>query len=389
MKNERNSLPLKWIVRSFYLVCVVLSYSEDESRPRQNVYKIVDTLIVVFLIYVICNDLFLFSVFYETNGNQWKPFGFLIAALSGDLCSLSIRLVLIAKRQHIAKTLRNVFSLYRKPETERDIKCHVTSLTSAFALSWIIPLILYIKSAIFAVTDKGSREFQMKVLFGYYSQDNWGVMCGLFINLFLLQQLYAMPGYAAGLCYYAYKILTAAIENVEKNLRRKSDLASLYNAYINLTSKLIDCIDEVEHALSLLLFLLYTYIISFIFTIITLLIRIAPQSNSSGYVLINSVIVFTAIVAFFGLSFQSVYVHKTAVRIRRTIYRMCSKISWPTDENEDAVRLLLLTASDTFPTKILITGWNMFELNEGFILQTTGAIVSYGTIVSQLGSYNN
>ncbi|GBM19760.1 hypothetical protein AVEN_904-1 [Araneus ventricosus] len=381
MKNEKNSLPLKWIVRSFYLICIVLPYSDDESKLRQNISKIVDTIIVVFLIYVICTDLFL--VFYKTNG---VPFGFLIAALSGNLCSLSIRLVLTAKRQHIGKTLRKIFTLYQKLETERDIKWYGESFISAFAVSCIIPLIMFMKSAINAVTDKGSKETQMNLLFGLHLQDNWGIMCVLLINLFLNQQIYAMPGYAAGLCYYTYKILTAAIQNVEKNLRIKSDLSSLYNAYINLSSKVIDCIDDLEYALSLLLFLLYTYIISFIFIIVTLLIRIAPQRFHSGYVLINFIIVFIAFVAFFGLSFQSVNVHKAAVRIRRTIHRMCSEISWPTDENEDAVRFLLLTASDTFPTKVLITGWNMFDLNQDFILQTTGAIVSYGILVSQLGN---
>ncbi|GBM19755.1 hypothetical protein AVEN_901-1 [Araneus ventricosus] len=381
MKNVRNFLPLNWIVRSFYSVCIVLPYSDDESKLRQNVSKIVDTLIVVFLFYAIWTDLYL--AFYETNG---VPFGYIIAALSGNLCSLFIRLVLIAKRLCIAKTLRNVFTLYRKLETERDIKWYGESLISAFAAIWIIPMIMYIKSAIYAVTDKGSREFQTNLLFGYNSQNNWGIMCVLLINLFLNQQIYAMPGYAAGLCYYTYKIMTAVIQNVQKNLKRKSNLGSLYNAYIHLSSKVIVCIDDLEHALSLLLFLLYTYIISFIFIIVTLLIRIVPQNFRSGYVLINFIIVFIAFVAFFCLSFQSVNVHKASVRIGRTIHRMCSEICWPTDENEDAVRFLLLTASDTFPTKVLITGWSMFDLNQDFILQTTGAIVSYGILVSQLGN---
>ncbi|KAF8786574.1 hypothetical protein HNY73_008270 [Argiope bruennichi] len=382
MQSQRNFIPLKWIVQSFYLICVVLPYSADESKFRQNMSKIVDILIVVFLIYVIGTDLFL--AFYQTEG---APIGFLIAALSGDLCSLSIRLILIAKRNSIVKTLRNVSTLYRKLETERDIKWYGTNLMSAFAVSWIIPTILYIKSTLLAMTNKGARETQINLLFGFHFQDDWGIMSVLVINLFLNQQLYAMPGYAAGLCYYTYKILTSTIQNVERNLRRKSDINSLYNAYTNLSSQVVDCIDEVEHALSLLLFLLYTYIISFIFIIVTLLIRIAPQEFRSGYVMINSVTVFIAFVAFFALSFQSVNVHKASVRIGRTVHRICSKMSWPTDENEDAIRFLLLTASDTFPEKVLITGWNMFDLNQDFILQTTGAIVSYGTVVSQLGNH--
>ncbi|GFT20079.1 uncharacterized protein NPIL_97311 [Nephila pilipes] len=379
--NREVIPPLKWIVRSFYLICIILPDSDKESKFRSLSARLLDIFIVAFLIFLICSDLSLIVI-----GLKGAPFGLIISALSGDFCSLSIRLILICKRQRIAKMLQNVLSLYQKLEMSNRIKWHGGALFIAFTTSWIIPLLLLTKTTLFVfLTENGSKSSQTTLFFGNHTKEKWGVVIVFLVNILLTQQIYALPGFTVGLCYYSYKILTLVIQKMNTNLKKKIGLDSLFTSYLEFDEKITNCVSEVENSLSLLLLFLYTYVISCIFIVITLLIR-NTNHVFTLYVLINIAIFIVSFTAFYALSFQSVNVHKAAVRVECTIYKMCSKISCSVSKKEDAVRFLLLTACETFPSKVLISGWGVFVLNRNFILQTTGAIISYGTIIAQLGS---
>ncbi|GFU24350.1 uncharacterized protein TNCV_942441 [Trichonephila clavipes] len=380
--NREAIPPLKWIVRSFYFICVILPYSENESKLRRNSAMVLDIFIVSYLIFLIGSDLSL-SLF-ELNT---APFGFIIAALSGDICSLSIRLVLIFKRQRIAGMLQNVFNLYRELEMSNRAKWHGRSLIIVLAASWIIPLLLFTKNMLFVIlTEDGMKISQKTLFFGNHTKEKWIVGIVFLFNLLLNQQLYALPGFSVGLCYYSYKILTLIIQKMDRNLKKKTEINSLFASYLEFDEKITDCIKKIENSLSLLLLFLYTYLISCIFIVVTLLIRSTPHLKITEYMLVNVATFIVSFAAFYTLSFQSVNVNKAAVEIERTVHKMCSKVSCSVNKKGDAVRFLLLTTCDTFSSKVLITGWSLFVLNQNFILQTTGAIISYGTIIAQLGS---
>ncbi|GFR04638.1 uncharacterized protein TNCT_229371 [Trichonephila clavata] len=380
--NREVIPPLKWIVRSFYFICIILPDSEKESKLRRISARILDIFIVSYLIFLICSDLSL-SVF-ELNS---APFGFIIAALSGDFCSLSIRLVLIFKRQRIANMLQNIFSLYRKLEMKNKAKWHGGSLIIVFTASWIIPLLLFTKNILFVIlTEDGIKISQKTLFFGNHTRGKWIFGIVFLFNVLLNQQLYALPGFSVGLCYYSYKILTLIIQKMDRNLKKKTEINSLFTSYLEFDEKITNCIKEIENALSLMLLFLYTYLISCIFIVVTLLIRSTPHMKITEYMLFNVATFIVAFAAFYALSFQSVNVHRAAVEIERTVYKMCSKMSSSVNKKGDAVRFLLLTTCDTFSSKVLISGWGLFVLNQNFILQTTGAIISYGTIIAQLGS---
>ncbi|GIY67984.1 uncharacterized protein CEXT_140621 [Caerostris extrusa] len=266
------------------------------------------------------------------------------------------------------------------------IRWYGKRLFAVFVISWILPSILFEKSVIFDLTEGRSQLSQIYLFFGNDVHEKWSVALILIINFLLNQQIYALPGFCVGLCFYSYKILAVIVQKVDKILKKKSDLNTLFVTYLNLTKKVTKCVHDIENALSLLLLFLYSYIVSCIFIVITLLFKVPPHMIFTQYVLINAITLVITLMAFYAVSIQAVSVNRASVQVERTIHKMCSNMLWPTDEKEDAVRIVLLIASDEFSSKILITGYNLFSLNQNFVLQTTGAIISYGTVIAQLGT---
>ncbi|GIY11607.1 uncharacterized protein CDAR_164621 [Caerostris darwini] len=379
--NKKNDIPLKWITCSFYFVFVILPDAERESKLRQNFARFLDCFVVGFLIYLISCDMYLAS-----RDLKDAPFGFMIFASIGDFTSLFMRVVLIRKRRCIGRMLRKTFALYRELDSSDKIRWHGKRLFAVFVISWILPSILFAKSVIFDMSEGRSQLSQIYLFFGNDVHEKWSVALILIINFLLNQQIYVLPGFCVGLCFYSYNILAVIVQKVEKVLKKKSDLNTLFDMYLNLTQKVTKCVNDIEHALSLLLLFVYSYIVSCIFIVITLLFKVPPHMIFTQYVLINAITLVVTLMAFYAVSIQAVSVNKASVQVGRTIHNMCSNMLWPTDEKEDAVRIVLLIASDEFSSKILITGYNLFSLNQNFVLQTTGAIISYGTVIAQLGT---
>lgn len=366
-----------FIIRAFYSVFVILP-EPDDSRYRRLFSFVLDCLVFACLLQVVINDC---CTVYNFFGSY--PFGFILSAMSGDFCSMGVRITLIRKSKLIVYAIRQMFSCQLASKIK---KSEYATLIVAYCVCWAIP-IAYIYRDIQYLRLEGGEEFsQRTILFGYYWNKTWVTFLAMFLKFIGAHQVYALPFCCVLLCYYACRLLTKAIKQTEKNLKWMRDLTELSSAFVETTRKLSKCLEDIETALSFLLMLLYCYLISCIFIVTTSMIRVWPKRFIPLEASSNILIFFVSLAAFFLLSMQAANVHNAAVDLKRTVYRSCAKLSFRIRNEDDNVRFLLLTMANAFEEKTVVTVWNLFDLNRSFILQTSGAVITYAIIIAQLGT---
>lgn len=375
-------LRVKWIIRFFYTACVVLPDSENESTFRCVVAKAIDFIVLLFLMYLTATDIYLVFIIPSDK----SPLGFIISALSGDLCNITIRLIYMTRRKAIFMMFQKLQIVHQKLENGAENKWKEIQILLIIVISsWTVPSALFVKTVRVLMTEGAINKSQTFMFFKNYMPLELASTILILINFFLHQQLYAVPGCFVGICCYSYGILKGIINRSERNLKKKTKLLSFTNSYFSLTRQILDCVVAIEEALSRQLVTLFTYLMCCIFVVLTLLLKSNYKIMFSQLLISHLSIVSVALVAFYSLSFQAVSVHKAAFRIKKLVHKFCSRMPSPKKSKENSLRFLLLVDSDSFSKNVLISGWGMFVMNQNFILQTTGAIISYGAVVSQMG----
>lgn len=369
-KLHYNSIRI--IRRALYTVFVFLPC--NGNRKLQRYFSaLLDYIVLLSLLYIICNDMF-FAFRHHS-----MPLGFILSGLSGNLCSIGIRITLMKKRKFILRAIRQIITVHRV----EYCKTEGTYLFIAFCGCWVVPCFFYMSSAK-NLNQNGSEMFQRGAFFGTYnSNNNWATFLALFLVFLTSQQLYALPGCCIVLCYYTCKLLTKSIKDIESKIKKNTDLKKLFNSYKEQTQKLSKCLEGVEAALSFLLFLLYWYLISCIFIVSTILVQLWQIKDASSMSM-NLVLITFLLISFYWLSFKASSIQKSADSLRKTVYRCCAKLFFQMQDGN--TQILLLTMLDEFQEKTRITVWGFFALNDEFILQTSSAIISYGVIIVQLGT---
>lgn len=368
-KPHYNSIRI--IRRALYTVFVFLPC--DGDRKLQRYFSaLLDYIVLFSLLYIICNDMFFAFRHFP------MPLGFVLSGLSGNFCSIGIRITLMKKRKLILRVIRQIITVHRV----EYCKTEGIYLFIAFCGCWIVPCLFYMNNAK-NLSENGSKMIQRSAFFGTYNNNNWATFLALFIAFLTSQQLYALPGCCIVLCYYTCKLLTKSIKDIESKIKENTELKELFNSFREHTHKLSKCLEDVEAALSFLLFLLYWYLISCIFIVSTLMVQLWQRKGTFVMSMDLALITFS-LIAFYWLSFKARSIHKAANSLRKTVYRSCAKLFFQMQDGN--TQILLLTMADEFQEKTRITVWGFFALNGEFILQTSSAIVSYGVIIVQLGT---
>lgn len=366
---------LRVIFRGFYPVFIVFATSED-SKQRQILCRLLNYVVFVFLSTVVANDIYLVYKTYSYN-----PLGIIISALSGDFSSIAIRILLMRNRQYILLAIRQIIILHGILPLKKSENGYVTI---AFCGCWIVPCLMYINCIKLLISKHGVQVIQMTTIFGLYWKNALATCLAMFLRFIALTQVYALPSCCVVLCYYSCKLLTDAIKDIERNIKINGEPKELFSSFIVITQKLSKCLKYIEAALSLMLFLLYCYLMSCIFIVITLMIRVWPTESEQDRIINNITKLTMSLLGFYLLSLQAAGVHDSAVKLQRTIYSLYAKFPFATCKRNTGSYVLLLTMADELE-KFHITVWGIFPLNRRFILQTTGAMLSYGIIISQLG----
>ncbi|GIY06711.1 uncharacterized protein CEXT_102841 [Caerostris extrusa] len=253
---------------------------------------------------------------------------------------------------------------------------------------WLFFTCFVIPSAFFVQTveicsDKNLLNTYVKgELFGWSSDEKW-VNCAALtcLDLIVLNQKYTFPGFTIVLCCYIFGILRRILESFDTNIEEKNDFQMIFNFYLKNSKKIQTCVQQVEDSFSLLLFFVYGYMFCSIFNVSTLLIRVNPKNTPDMSLMIPHYISIVLVLgAFYITSFRATAVHETGVKIKDRVHAIVAV----SDSADPEQKCLLLSAVAEFPSKIIITGWNLFKLNGHFTHRTAGIIITYSILLSQL-----
>lgn len=91
--------------------------------------------------------------------------------------------------------------------------------------------------------------------------------------------------------------------------------------------------------------------------------------------------VFVVLVGFYIMTSRSVAVNNNAIQVKERVHKIVA-MSELSDNNK---KLLLLIIVNDFPSKMVLTGWGLFNLNRNFTQTTVSGMITYGLLLSQLG----
>ncbi|GBO36054.1 hypothetical protein AVEN_136211-1 [Araneus ventricosus] len=226
------------------------------------------------------------------------------------------------------------------------------------------------------------RFYLEDIFFGWRTENKWAncVIINLFDH-FIANQEYVQSGLIIVLCWYLFGLMKRIVLSFVDISRDEYDLESLFALYLKFSKTVYQCISLSEQALSLLLLLLYGFMIFSIFNVTTFLMSI-KLSRLPMSIVINEVAVFLVMITgFYLLSFQAIAIHDAAVRVKNSI---CDTVSKSNSLDCD-IKCLILTMATEFPSKVVVTGWGLFPLKRSFLSRTTSGIFTYAILLAQIG----
>ncbi|GBN78264.1 hypothetical protein AVEN_225377-1 [Araneus ventricosus] len=266
-------------------------------------------------------------------------------------------------------------------------KCHSQrpQLLAGTCICYILPGVLLWYSILFCASPGAEDELKSlleDVFFGWSTENKWAncVIVNLFDH-FIANQEYVQSGLIIVLCWYLFGILKRIVLSFVDISRDEYDLESLLTLYEKYSKTIYQCISLSEQALSLLLLLLYGFVIFSIFSVTTFLMR-AKFSRLPISIVINEATVFLVMITGFSfLSFQAIAIHDAAVKVKNSVLVTVSK----SNSFDWDIKCLILTMAAEFPSKVVVTGWGLFPLKRSFFSRTTSGIFTYAVVLAQLG----
>ena len=366
----------KTLIKVFYTVFVL--FVDAESSKYTHVFiALLNFVIISCSLFSAANEVE--QIFTKTD---IFPPGYLVTAMSFIFLSVSIRITLIKKFQIILFVIRQIKVLYRVSSCERSYNMLILF---AFFACWIFPAELYFNYIKILLAEDGVHTIQMITFFGGHWKNPLATSLALLIRFIAVSQTFALPGYCVVLCSYVCKILTQAIKEAERSIKIKSELEEIFCCLNRFTRKISKCLEQVETALSFMMFLLCLYLITLIFTAITLIFGARMEKYREDTFISGIIMLTMSLLGFYLLSFQASCVQDSGLRLKNTIYSSIAKIPYSICNRNGGGCFLLLSMANELEHKLQITVWGFFTISRCFILEATGAILSYGIIVSQFG----
>lgn len=377
--NNKNKLLLsnfqdtKLIKRAFCLLSCVFLFGKKQSGCyiwTARLWQHGTSLILI--LYVIGDLINIISII------SILPKGLVFASLISDLCTSSLRAILLHKGKSIFSTIKYLQKILAKLPAMHICR-RKYHLLIGFCLSFIIPISFFVLTVEFCSEIEYLDRYVKDLFFGWSSQDKTMNCILLTVMEFItLNQRYTLPGFAMVLSCYIFGLIRRVLDSFEALLDQKSDFATFFVTYLKHSKLILNGIAQVESSISLLLLFLYSYMTFEIFSVMTLLIRVEnrTQSRLIPYYVLIVVVSF----ALYILSLRAIAVHDSAVRVKNRIFKSMSLFEC--EKNSKQIMFLTLVAD--FPSRVVLRGWGLFDINRSFIQTTASSIFTYGILLSQL-----
>ncbi|GFT44991.1 uncharacterized protein NPIL_650121 [Nephila pilipes] len=379
-ERKSNLGDVDLIRKAFYIVSYVFPPSNEQSRLCVLFKRvIIEHIVTIVLTLYIVDDAI--NILSSTN---YLPIGLLFSSLVTDFCIISLRFLMLYKRKVIIMTLDHLSKIHSKFQA-RKTENRKINLLAGFCTCFIIPSAFFSQTIQLCFTDELLKDYVEDSFFGWSSQEN-GINCAVLssLDVIFMNQKYTFPGFTVVLCCYVFGILRRILESFALTMEEKNDFTAMIDFYSRNSQKIRCCIQQVENSFSLLLFLVFGYMLCSIFSVSTILIRLNPENTDMRLVIPYYIVLIIVLAAFYITSLRATAVHETAVKIKDCIHKMVAERATIKHSISPEQQSLLLSMVSEFPSSIAITGWGLFTLNRHFIRRTAGGIISYGMILSQI-----
>lgn len=317
--------------------------------------------------------------------------GFKVSALVVDITALSIRIQLFLKREDIVASMNSVMESI-EDIGEEDCGGYRVSRAIGSIVSCVFPVALLSRVFTVCLSMENVLTFQRNFGFGWQSHSTSGIVLVSVYYTSIVLQLFILPGFSIVLCCFQCMCLQIACQNLSRRIKSREDLGSVYEDTATLLPRITRHVRHVRDSMSVLLFLVYAFMLSYVFSLTTFFVQIATlkmKIHVIDLIMFELTEFILVILAFFGLSTKASDVHVAAKEVTRVAHERCSReSSRPSDGHRHCnwkLRSLILTRANNFAEEIVLDGWDFFKLTRSFILRTVGCVFTYGVILAQLG----
>ncbi|KAF8768376.1 hypothetical protein HNY73_021202 [Argiope bruennichi] len=311
------------------------------------------------------------------------PIGLTFSQLFTNIFTITLRLTLLFKCRYIFTLIKFLQDTHSRVQPKKCLNRRHQLLAGTF-ICYILPGIILWYSLLLCIpgSEDDLKFYIEDIFFGWSSENRW-TNCAI-ITLFdhlITNQEYVQSGLIIVLCWYLFGLLKRIVLSFVDISRQEYDVETLFALYLKFSETIYKCISLSEQALSLLLLLLYGFMIFSIFSVTTFLMRV-ELSRLPISIMINEVTVFSVMMTgFYFLSFQAISIHDAAIKVKNAVHDNVSKSN---SFNCD-IKCLILTMAADFPSKVHVTGWGLFPLKRSFLSKTTSGIFTYAVLLAQIG----
>ncbi|KAF8766463.1 hypothetical protein HNY73_019522 [Argiope bruennichi] len=366
------------ITKIFYIVSLILPAEFQQKPLRVHWRRTLEYGVTFILIVYVIGD------FRSLFGALWYlPIGLAFSQIFTNIFALTLRITLLVKRNSIYSLMLCLQDVHSNLESKMILNQR-SQLMAGIFICYILPTISSSYAAILCNADpEEDLKFYLEDTFFGWSADNDWINCVVFLSIdhFTSNQEFVQTGLIVVLCWYLFRILKRIVASFMDKSQKEHDVESLYKSFLEFSETIYRCISLSEQALSLLLLIIYGFMIFSIFNVTTFLVSV-NYSRLPTSMLVNQVAMLSVMITgFYFLSFQAIAVHDAAVKVKDSI---CDAIS-KSDSSDSEIKSLLLMIAEEFPTKVVATGWGLFSLKRNFLKRTTSGIVTYAILLAQIG----
>lgn len=375
---EKSDMRVRFIVKCFYAVFFIFpSSSKTNSKIRNRLAVILNSFTILFLSYCLCVDIY--NIRQIINK---APVPIIVSTVITDSASIIIRLILMIKRKDIIRMLCQVFKLEARLRSEKK-SCYSLLKYPVYLFFASLTPALFITNVIDKSLKTGRRiSYQKYTFFGWYTNDFWSSLISvLTVDILLQQQHYFMQGFCVILCCYLFTTISNIIRNFRRNLyaRNHMSLKCFFRYFCKYYYKIYDCMEELENSMSLLLTLLYGFLVWNIFLVLTYLIRLKFGYKALLPFIVDVLSLIASCFTFLIISYRASSIHDSALLLQKTVFQRVA-LSATQDQHEG--NLLIKMATD-FVSKIVVTGSGLFTIKRNTVLKIVSVVVTYGIIITQ------
>lgn len=375
---EKKDMRVRFVIKCFYAVFFIFPLpGKKHSKIRNHLAVILDLVIILFLNYCLFSDIYNIRQIISKT-----PVPIILSTVITDSASIIIRLILMIKRKEIIQILCQIFKLEARLHSEKKTCYSLLKYSVYLFLASFTPAV-FITNVVYKSLETGRRiSYQKYTFFGWYTNDFWSSLISvLTIDILLQQQHYFMQSFCIILCCYVFTTISNIIRSFRRNLyaRNRMSLKFSLRYFCKYCYKIYDCMEEFENSMSLLLTMLYGFLMWNIFLVLTYLIRL-----KFGYeVLLPFVVDVLSLIAscftFLIISYRASSIHDSALLLQKTVFQTVAFLA-AQDGHEG--NLLIKMATD-FVSKIVVTGSGLFTIKRNTVLKIVSAVVTYGIIITQ------